>query len=58
MEYINATVSTSATDVAVVARLPGPLDWEAKREKIARLYHNHSVKEIKKVMEDEGFFAR
>jgi len=58
MEYVNAAVSTSDTVVVMDATLAGPLDWEAKREKIARLYLNHSVKQIKKYMEDEGFFAR
>jgi hypothetical protein len=36
----------------------GHLNWEANREKISSLYRVHSVKEIKKVMEDGGFFAR
>jgi hypothetical protein len=58
MEYENAIVSTSASAEVVDATLAGPLDWEAKREKIARLYRKYSVKQIKKLMEDEGFFAR
>jgi len=58
MEQVNATVSMSATVAVADSRLVGPLDWEANREKIARLYLNHSVKEIKMVMEKEGFFAR
>ena len=56
MEY--ATVSTPTT-AGADATLPGPLDWTARREKITRLYPNHTVKQIKKVMEDEDcFFAR
>jgi hypothetical protein len=58
MEYANALISTSATATAMAAMPAGPLDWNAKRERIARLYLNHSVKQIKKIMEDEGFFAR
>lgn len=58
MEYTKDTVSTSTTVTVVAATLVKPLDWKAKREKIARLYFNHSVKQIKRFMEDEGFFAR
>jgi hypothetical protein len=58
MEYANGTETTSATAMVVDATLAGPLDWEAKREKIVRLYFDHSVKQIKKIMEDEGFSAR
>jgi Clr5 domain len=54
MEDAKATTSSMVLDVTVT----GPLDWEAKREKITRLYINHSVKQIKEVMKADGFLAR
>jgi hypothetical protein len=54
----NATVSTLA-GAAVDATPTGPLDWEAKKEKILSLYLDHSVKQVKEIMErDYGFSAR
>jgi hypothetical protein len=53
MELVHAADSIMVTG----ATLRGPLNWEAKREKIASLYLNHSVKQIKELMEVDGFFA-
>jgi hypothetical protein len=52
MEHANATVPMSATTHA------GPMDWEANRERIVGLYLDHSVKQIKQIMEVGGFLAR
>jgi hypothetical protein len=56
MEHV--TFSTQAGAPADAATT-GPLDWEAKRETILSLYVDHSVKQVKEIMEQKyGFFAR